>query len=384
MNLLQVTNTYFPELQFGGPPLKIHALSKGLAQRGHQVRVVTFDSKQRACRDQRTLEGIPVQYLPWIGYGLRQWPTDRALLATAIRQADIVHCYGLYNFLCPAAIALAHKLHRPALIEPMGMYRPRASSQFAKCLYHRLITRRMFQRAACVVATSPSELEELHGTVDSSKLGLRRNGIDVAACRQLPSKEVFCQRFKLAPADRLVLFVGRISPIKNLEQLIRAFDRAALANVKLVLAGPESEPPYAAKLRELIQSLNLADRILWTGPLFDADKLAALAAADLFVLPSLSESFGNAAAEAVAAGVPVLLTDTCGIAPLIHRRAGLAVPLGEESLANGLRLLLDDAVQRAALTRHREAVLQELSWEEPLNEMERIYGTLLHPSTPDH
>ena len=81
-----------------------------------------------------------------------------------------------------------------------------------------------------------------------------------------------------------------------------------------------------------------------------ADQKAALALADLLVLPSLNESFGNSAAEAVAAGVPVLLTDTCGIASMIHRRAGLAVPLGVEALAEGLRQIWrfseDDAAIR--------------------------------------
>ena len=93
----------------------------------------------------------------------------------------------------------------------------------------------------------------------------------------------------------------------------------------------------------MIESLHLQESVRLIGPIYDQDKLAALAATDLFVLPSLSESFGNAAAEAVAAGVPVLLTDTCGIAPMIHERAGLAVPLGMASLAAGLRTMMNDA-----------------------------------------
>lgn len=107
------------------------------------------------------------------------------------------------------------------------------------------------------------------------------------------------------------------------------------------------------------------------------NSIAALAAAELPVLPSLSESFGNAAVEAVAAGVPVLLMDTFGIVPTIHERAGLAVPLGEESLARGLRMMMHNAGQVASLTNRREEAVKELSWEEPLNEMEQIYRSLL-------
>jgi glycosyltransferase involved in cell wall biosynthesis len=73
--------------------------------------------------------------------------------------------------------------------------------------------------------------------------------------------------------------------------------------------------------------------------------------------------------------VPVLLTETCGVAPMIHERAGMAVPLGTEALAGGLRAMMD-AEQRAVLTRRRDEVMRELSWEEPLNQTERIYAKI--------
>jgi glycosyltransferase involved in cell wall biosynthesis len=377
VKILQITNTYYPELQFGGPPLKIHALSQGLVQRGHTVTVITFDSQQRRQCGRKSFDGVTVQYLPWRGWGLRQWPTNRALLAEAIGAADVVHCYGLYNILCPLAVSQARRQGRPVLIEPLGMYQPRARNQFVKRLYHRFVTRRMFHQTAAVIATSPAELAELTAAVGDTKLVLRGNGIDVAAFQNLPASASFRHRLQLAPDDRVILYVGRISPIKNLEELVRAFARAALSSCKLILAGPEAEPDYAARLRELIRSLKLQGQVILAGALFGTDKLAALAAADLFVLPSLAESFGNAAAEAVAAGVPVLLTDTCGIAPMIHERAGLAVPLGVESLATGLKLMMNDAGQPTSLTRRRAEVIKELSWEEPLNEMERIYREVL-------
>jgi glycosyltransferase involved in cell wall biosynthesis len=91
------------------------------------------------------------------------------------------------------------------------------------------------------------------------------------------------------------------------------------------------------------------------------------------VLPSLFESFGNAAAEAVAAGLPVLLTDTCGIAQQIDGRAGMAVPVDQNAVAAALHALLTDPSQRAAITSQRNNVLAELSWKEPLDQMERLY-----------
>jgi glycosyltransferase involved in cell wall biosynthesis len=116
--------------------------------------------------------------------------------------------------------------------------------------------------------------------------------------------------------------------------------------------------------------------VTFAGPLYEEEQRAALGLADLFVMPSLNESFGNAAGEAVAADVPVLLTNTCGIAQLIDQRAGLAVSLGVESLAQGLKEILDLA-QRDALTSQREQVKRELSWDEPIRQTEELYERIL-------
>lgn len=387
MRILFVTPYYYPELKFGGPPQKIHSLGRELRRKGNAVRVITFDSEKRARQDQATHDNVPVQYLPWRGWGLRQWPVNRRLIRDAVAEADIIHCYGLYNALCPVAASTAQKLHRPVLVEPLGMYHPRGSSKLVKRLFHGLVTHRMFRQAACVVATSPAELDELKQAVSGTRLVLRRNGIDLGEYQTLPARAVFREKTKVSSGERIALYLGRISPVKNLEDLLRAFARAALKHCTLVLAGPELEPDYSAKLRGLVRQLNLEKTVLFPGALYAKDKLAALAAADLFILPSLSESFGNAAAEAAAAGVPVLLTDTCGIAPMIHRRAGLAVPLGVDSLADGLRTLLDDADQREALTNRRVEVVKELSWTQPVEQMEKLYKeirAMLKFSNPEH
>jgi len=130
------------------------------------------------------------------------------------------------------------------------------------------------------------------------------------------------------------------------------------------------------KLHSIVSERQLERRVTFAGPLYEEEQRAALGLADLFVLPSLNESFGNAAGEAVAAGVPVLLTNTCGIAPLIDGRAGLAVPLGVESLAEGLKVMLDPA-QRDALTAQRERVKWELSWDDPVRQTEQLYQRII-------
>ena len=232
------------------------------------------------------------------------------------------------------------------------------------------------RHAAAVIAASDSETAELGGIADPKKIVYRRNGIDVSAFANLPPGDTLRQTWGISPNEKVILYLGRISPIKNLEQLILAFAKADLPNLRLVLVGPSLEPAYEARLHALIATQHLESTVLMAGPLYGEEQRAALALADLFVLPSLNESFGNAAAEAVAAGVPVLLTETCGIAPLIDRRAGLTVPLGVESLAEGLKVMLDPA-QRDLLTAQREQVKRELSWDEPIRQTEELYQRII-------
>jgi len=376
VRILQVTSVYYPELQFGGPPQKIHALSRGLAARGQQVRVITLAHSQPSASHQILAEGIPVQYLPWMGRGAWQAPLSWRPLIEAVRWADVVHGYGLYNLLCPLATWQTQRQGKPFVLEPQGMAVARAGNLPLKRLYHRSLTAYMLRRAACVIATSPAEAADLSDALPAERLIVRRNGIDLDQFRSLPSGDSFRQRNGIADGAPLVLFVGRISPIKNLEMLLRAFAQVNVPQARLVLVGPMLEPDYAAHMHAVRSELALDDAVLFAGPLYGDDKLAALAAADLFVLPSLFESFGNAAAEAVAAGIPVLVSDHCGIAELIHRRAGLAVPVTVEDLRDGMNDMLTPAI-RDDTTRHHAQVSDELSWKQPLQQMEQLYMSLV-------
>ena len=382
MRLLFATPYYYPEFKFGGPPRKIHALARGLAGRGHQVQVITFDFENRRSRERTEMEGVEVCYLAWIGRGLKQVPLNLDSIWDAAANADAIQCYGLYNLLCPIVACIAYCRNRPFVLEPLGMYPPRARNPFAKKTYNLLLTRWMMRHAAAVIAASEGEAADLGAIADPKKIVYRRNGIDVSAFANLPSGDTLRQTWDISPSEKVVLYVGRISPIKNLEQLILAFAEADLPNLRLVLVGPILEPAYEARLRALIAAQHLEPSVIMAGPLYGEEQRAALALADLFVLPSLNESFGNAAAEAVAAGIPVLLTETCGIAPIINRRAGLSVPLGVKSLASGLRTMINDPARRKQLVARRAEVIRELSWDQPVRQTEDLYQSVIELRKP--
>jgi len=145
----------------------------------------------------------------------------------------------------------------------------------------------------------------------------------------------------------------------------------------LVLVGPDEGDGYRQQLETFAARLGLNGGVLFTGPLYDDAKWAAYRDADLFVLPSQNENFGNTAAEAVACGTPVLLTDRCGIAPLVDQRAGFVVPHDRGALQAGLARLLSDEALRQRLRAGCAEVTRALGWDEPLAMMEALYAELL-------
>jgi glycosyltransferase involved in cell wall biosynthesis len=145
----------------------------------------------------------------------------------------------------------------------------------------------------------------------------------------------------------------------------------------LVMAGPDEGDGFRQHLESLAAKMKLDGRVLFTGPLYGDDKWAAYRDADIFVLPSQNENFGNTAAEAIACGTPVLVTDRCGIAPMVGQRAGLVVPHECDALEAGMARILEDRAFASQLRAGCREVKRSLSWAEPLAQMETLYQTLI-------
>ncbi len=329
----------------------------------------------------RVENGVEAIYLPtWLRYRSLTWnPAIKRFCRERLRAFDVVHVYGLYDLLGPRVAAACRASGLPYVLEPIGMFVPIVRSLWLKRMYHQFPGRRMILGARAVIATAEQEISELISAgIERKRIVLRRNGVE--APPELPPRGTFRRRYGIAPEAKVVLFLGRLVSKKNPEVLLRAF--ASLpplvgnADLQLVFAGPD-EGGMAARLQNLAGQLGVADHVRCVGPLFNEAKWAAYRDADVFVLPSQNENFGNTAAEAVAAGTPVIVTETCGIAPLLAGQAGLVVPCTEASLADALARLLSDAALHQRLAAGCAAVLPRLSWEEPVAEMESLYASLL-------
>jgi glycosyltransferase involved in cell wall biosynthesis len=396
MRILNVTETYAPFLEFGGPPVKVRALSEGLARRGHQVTVLTVDwgleKRLQTSEEKNTAERSPFGwrrrensveaiYLPtWLRYRRVSWnPAVKRYCRAWVQKFDIVHIFGLYDLLGPAVAAACRARALLYVVEPIGMFIPIVRSFWLKRMYHFAFGGRMLQGASSVVATSDQEIEELvAGGIARSKVVLRRNGVEPPD--SWSERGTFRRAHGISPDSKLVLFLGRLSAKKSPDLLLKAaaelLKRSEGIPIKVVFAGPD-EGGVIAGLEQMSSQLGIRKSVEFTGPVFGPAKWAAYRDADVFVLPSQNENFGNTAAEAVAAGTPVIVTEQCGIAPLLANEAGLVVPHEAGALSEALSRVLGDTKLRGHLAAGCARVTLRLGWEEPVREMESLYATLV-------
>lgn len=395
MRLLNVTQSYYPFLDQGGPTVKVRALARGIAASGHGVTVLTadlgFDPAKRKTAQatasrwgfEAKEDGVEAIYLRTRArYRALTWnPGVVAYCRERLASFDVVHIYGLYDLIAPRIAAECRRIGRPYVVEPMGMFQPIVRNIFLKRVYHTVYGKSMLAGAARVIATAEQERQEMiAGGIPDAKIIVRRNGIDVPG--SFPPAGRFRNHWNISTDVKLVLFLGRLVSKKSPDLMLEAFSRwqqrgNGCRNSVMVLAGPDEGDGYRQRLEAQAARLGLNGGVLFTGPLYGEAKWAAYRDADLFVLPSQNENFGNTAAEAVASGTPVLVTDRCGIAPIVDQRAGLVVRHDCAALEAGLEQILDDPAMAARLRAGCAEVTRSLGWAEPLAEMESIYHTVI-------
>jgi glycosyltransferase involved in cell wall biosynthesis len=352
----------------GGPSTLIRDLAGSLVRAGLEIHVATTDDNGP--------ETLPVQHgVPVVEAGVtywffaRQsrfytfsWPLGR-WLARHVSSFDVVHIHALFSFPALPAAYWARRHGVPYVVRPLGTLNVWGMSNrrpWLKKLSFRLLERRVLKHAARVHYTTGQERLE----ADRLQIAAEAEVIPNPLSPDSLSVGVggrFRARYPQANGRRIILFLSRIDEKKGLELLLGAFVRVRqqAPNVLLVVAG-EGEERLVGRLKFRARMLGIDSDVLWAGFLTGDDKRVALADADVFVLPSYSENFGIAVAEAMAAGVPVIVSDQVGIHQEISEAAaGLVVKCDVAPLAAALIRLLHDPDLRRSLSRNGRRLAQE-------------------------
>lgn len=350
----------------GGPIVALKNFALAQQRRGLQttIAVAWKQGEDVAAADTLRRQGIDVMPIgPCVGR-LMWHPAARRTIRAAVARCDIVHAHGIWEDIHHQAAAASRKLGRPYIVRPCGMLDPWSLSRnyWLKQLALTARIKRDLNQAAALHFTSDLERAAAEALHLQARSLIEGNGIDAALFRNLPLRGAFAARLPFA-GEPFILFLGRITPKKGLDLLVRALARPECADVRLAVAGPD-EQPYRRTLDALIREIGVSERIFFAGMLRDRAIVEALVDAELTVLPSRQENFATSVLESLAAGTPVIVSDQVDIHPEIAReRVGEVVPLAVDPLAAAIAGWMRDPVGRGAARERARAYGLARDWD---------------------
>ena len=353
----------------GGPSYAVRAIARALSTVDVDVTIATTDDDGDDARLKVPIGG-PVKedgaiayyfrrdILPYkISFGLARW------LRSNIRKFDIVHVHALFSFSSTVAAHVAHWQGVPYIVRPLGVLNRWGLENrraFLKRISLPLVELPLLRHAAAVHYTSQAEKSEA-GSTSNEIAGLKSAVIPLPIESETGNAQDFRQQFPQVARRRVVLFLSRVDEKKGIELLLEAFAsvRRQISDAVLVIAG-DGARSYVDQLRQRARELNIADQVIWTGHLQREVKAGAFAAADVFVLPSHSENFGIAAAEAIASAVPTIVTESVAISEDVRSyEAGIAVKNDPTELATAICRILSEPDLASRFTTNAQRLADE-------------------------
>ncbi|NJK60018.1 MAG: glycosyltransferase [Oscillatoriales cyanobacterium SM2_1_8] len=377
MRCLHVVPSLAPEA--GGPTTAAIALVQALCDRGIDAEVATAGTPPPL---PFPVHGFPVSPLTVRQYGFA--PTLPPWLRSHLPQYDVVHLHGCFAHSSTVAAAIARRHRIPYLWRTLDHLSGPSLAQgtWYKHLYLRTVEAANL-RGAVFHCTSPTEAEWVQDWAgDRPVLTIP---LGVTPIPEAPAARCTLRQRWGIPADTpIVLFLSRMHPKKQPEILLQAL--AGLDRPWVALLAGTGDPAYLKGLAQLSTNLGLGDRVKFLGFVQGEAKTEALRGSDVFALPSQSENFGLAVAEAMAAGLPVLVTPGVQIAPEIAQaEAGLVVPPTVEAWRSALESILRNPAQRQTWGRNGQTLVEQTyQWGAIAERLATVYhqliaGELTHP-----
>ena len=388
MRVLHVTPYFAPAFRYGGPPRSVLGLCQGLQRAGVHVDVVTTAANgatdlPSSPPEGSEYEGIAVHYAP-VAFPRRFFGARlRGPLSSALAGADLCHIHGIWNVPEWTASRLARARTVPYVISPRGMLQPAALRQgrWRKRVAFRLFERATLAGAEFLHATSNAEAAILQTLNPTGPIVVVPNGVDAAAASGATPE--LRARLGIARDAFVVLFLGRIHPIKRLDLLAGAFAalRASWPAAHLVLAGPDEGGHLAEIMSRLTAHAGFVHAL---DAVNEREKWALLRDADALVLCSDSESFGLVVVEAMAAGVPVVVTRTCPWHEVEAHGCGFYVEQSAAGIAQALRELAGNRFLAAGMGARGAALVRDrYSWDAIGRQMAAHYSNVLGRTRDD-
>ena len=370
MRILQVITWIAPGNPFGGPIRVAMNQRTELVRRGHDVTLVAARPSARhvgnwssAALHIRGFDGW--RAIPGAGFGGLVSPTLLSFGHTHLREFDVVHIHVARDLVTLPIALQARRQHVPFVLQPHGMV-DRSDKVLAR-LADSLATRRVFRDAASVLVLNDRERADVIATMPNEQLRLEvlPNGVPVDDNASSPQS---------ALAE--ILFCSRLHERKRPLAFARMAASLVSQGIPATFAMVGSDEGEGASVRSLTESVSTPGRLRLEGALPPERVLDRLRDCDVLVLPSIDEPFPMVVLEAMSVGLPVVITDTCGLASFVSEHGtGLVVPSDDQpALERAVASLIEEPQLRRSMgERGRNAVRAHLGMAGVADALERIY-----------
>ena len=384
LRILFTVHGYKPAYRIGGPILSVSALAEALVRKGHSVTVFTTNCNMSEDLDvpvdcPQLVEGVEVWYfrrqellkkmLPFVPYlsksiGYLYAPAMATQLNRTVPSMDLVHTHLPFIYPTFAAARAARLHHKPLFYQQRGVFDPARLSfrSLKKRLFLGIVEQPILRSATTLIALTDAEVASYRALCPSIPCRVIPNGIDVESYRIQPDNSTI---LNLRPETAVILFLGRLHPIKGADKLIDAFLRVCkqVSDAVLVMAGPD-EFMIEKQFRSMVNQSGLQNRIVFPGMVTGEIKRDLLARAGLFCLPSDAEGFSMAILEALASETAVMISPGCHFPEVEKAGVGKVLEAEPEAMAKAMIELLKDRKQLEDMGRKgREFVTRNYSWD---------------------
>ena len=373
---------------YGGPVKAVFGMCRALNHAGVHADIASTDADVQGNLDiplgvPFQMEGITVYcfkctLLRKYGFslGLTGW------IRRNLREYDLVHIHAFFSYVIVPLVYYAKKYKVPYIIRPSGELNTWSlkKSRLKKGLYWLLVGRHCFNTARVLHLTSEDERVAARRLAPGTPSVVIPLGTDTFTEEEFPTRGEFRKKYPMLNQKLLIVFLSRLDHKKGLDLLFPAISALAIGrdNFAVVIAG-SGEREYEARVHDLVLAHGLKEKVIFTGFVQGQDKIDLLRDADVFVLPSYDENFGLAVIEAMAVGVPVVISNNVGIHhEVTEYGAGLVTSCESGEIAHALGTLLEDEPLRRMMGQNAKTLVQkQFAWGKVATQLVELYETIL-------
>ena len=386
LKILYLLQFFVPAWRFGGVVQLAYNIAKGMAQRGHEVTVFStdaFEPGRRIEEKKNVIDGIEIFYFKNVNnylaskHRIVQPKSLKKQLKKHIQDYDVIHLLDIYAISTFWAYKYSRKGNVPFFITTSGVLSD--YSQKIKGLLKKIFNiflKKTLLNAEAVIVQTESEKK------DCEKLGIKnlnliKPGINLTEYNNLPSRNIFREKYNLKDDDFCILFLGRIHEVKGIKFLIDAIGQIRNSKVFLVIVGSKND--YLDHLLKDIQNFDTNNQIILTGWVSEEEKFEAYMGSDIYCLPSLYDCAPITILEACACGLPIITTTSNGLFEIARDGAGLVVdPEDSDALKNAILEMTNDRDSMKQLGNKGRSIIQaDFDWDNKLKELEQLYYSKL-------